>query len=121
MRDTTERLRDIQEAIARITKYTDLGRESFDQNELIQTWVVHHLEIIGEAVRAIPQDFKDQHSEIPWAQINRMRNILVHIYFGIDQDIVWQVVENDLSSLKVRIDALLSANKAEEDMQQDDE
>lgn len=121
MRDTAERLRDIQESIARIAKYTAQGRESFDQNELIQTWVIHHLEIIGEAVRAIPQDFKDQHPEIPWAQINRMRNILVHIYFGIDQDIIWQVVENDLPNLKVSIDALLSVNKAKEDMQQDDQ
>ncbi len=58
MRDVSERLRDIQEAITHITKYTDLGRQSFDQNELVQTWVVHHLEIIGEAARSIPQNSK---------------------------------------------------------------
>jgi uncharacterized protein with HEPN domain len=57
VRDTFERLRDIQEAITRITKYTNQGRDTFDENELVQTWVIHHLEIIGEAVRAIPQDF----------------------------------------------------------------
>jgi len=58
MRDVSERLRDIQEAIRQITKYTNLGRQSFDQNELVRIWVIHHLEIIGEAARSIPQEFK---------------------------------------------------------------
>ncbi len=66
MRDVAERLRDIQEAITRIMKYTNQGRHIFDQNELVQTWVIHHLEIIGEAIRSIPQDFKDSHPEISW-------------------------------------------------------
>ena len=50
MRDVSERLRDIQEVIRQITKYTNLGRQSFDQNELVRIWVIHHLEIIGEAL-----------------------------------------------------------------------
>ena len=111
MRDTFERLRDIQEAITRITKYTNQGRDAFDQNELVQTWVIHHLEIIGEAVRAIPQDFKDQHPEIPWRQITGMRNVLVHIYFGINRDRVWPVVEHDLPNLNPSIDALLNTGE----------
>ena len=80
----------------------------FDQNELIQTWVVHHLEIIGEAARAIPQDFRNLHPEISWRQINGMRNILVHHYFGINQDRVWAVVEQDLPVMKTSVDALLT-------------
>jgi uncharacterized protein with HEPN domain len=108
MRDSFERLQDIQEAIARIVKYTGQGRETFDQSEPVQSLVILHLINIGEAVRSIPPDFKDQHPEIPWAQINRMRNILVHIYFGIDLDIVWSVVENDLPILKSSIDAILN-------------
>ena len=111
MRDTFERLRDIQEAIARITKYTNQGRETFDQNELVQTWVIYHLEIIGEAVRAIPPDFKDQHPEIAWRQITGMRNVLVHVYFGINRDRVWAVVERDLPNLKTSIDALLNTGE----------
>lgn len=63
MRDTTERLRDIQEAINNITKYTSKGRQVFDEDELVQTWVIRHLEIIGEATRAIPQEFKARHPE----------------------------------------------------------
>jgi uncharacterized protein with HEPN domain len=58
MRDTNERLHDIQEAIDNINKYTNQGRERFDHDELVQTWVIRHMEIIGEAARAIPQDFK---------------------------------------------------------------
>ena len=111
MRDTYERLQDIQEAIIRIMKYTAQGRDAFDNDELVQTWVVHHLEIIGEAARAIPKDFKNQHPEILWTKISGMRNVLVHIYFGIDQDIVWEVVENDLPSLKTSIDAFLNARE----------
>ncbi len=111
MRNITKRLRDIQEAITRIMRYTNQGRQVFDQNELVQTWVIHHLEIIGEAARAIPQDFKNHHPEIPWGQISGMRNILVHIYFGIDQDIVWQVVERDLPILKTSIDTILNTEE----------
>ena len=113
MRDTTERLRDIQEAIIRIFKYTGAGRKAFDENELIQTWIIHHLEIIGEAARAIPQDFREQHPEIPWGQISGMRNILIHMYFGIDHDIVWAVVERDLPSLQKVVSAILDKDTSQ--------
>ena len=109
MRDVSERLRDIQEAITQITKYTYLGRQPFDQDELIRIWVIHHLEIIGEATRSIPQEFKNNHPEVPWNQISRMRNVLIHIYFGIDLDVVWEVVERDLPVLKFSVDALLTS------------
>jgi uncharacterized protein with HEPN domain len=69
--------------------------------------VFRHLEIIGEAARAIPQQFKEQHPDVPWRQINGMRNALIHMYFGIDQDVVWAVVENDLPVLKAQVDAVL--------------
>ncbi|MGZ6357283.1 MAG: HepT-like ribonuclease domain-containing protein [Ktedonobacteraceae bacterium] len=108
MRDVSERLRDIQEAIKQITKYTDSGRQSFDQNELVRIWVIHHLEIIGEAARSIPQEFKNSHPEVSWQQISRMRNVLIHIYFGVDTDIIWEVVQQDLPVLKSSIDALLA-------------
>jgi uncharacterized protein with HEPN domain len=114
MRDTNERLRDIQEAIAQIMKYTSSGRETFDQNELIQGWVILHLQNIGEAIRTIPPDFKNDHPEIPWAQISRMRNILVHIYFGINRDRVWSVVENDLPNLKTSVDTILNTGETTE-------
>jgi len=111
MREINERLRDIHEAIVRIEKYTQRGRTLFDQDELVQTWVIHHLEIIGEAARALPQDYRRTHPEVPWGQISGMRNILIHMYFGIDQDVVWAVVERDLPQLKSSIKAMLSEDK----------
>jgi uncharacterized protein with HEPN domain len=111
MREISERLQDIYEAISRIEKYTHSGREVFDQDELVQTWVIHHLEIIGEAARAIPQDYRRAHPELPWGQISGMRNILIHMYFGIDRDIVWTVVERDLPRLKSSINILLTEDK----------
>lgn len=79
MRDTFERLLDIQSSIEAIARYAEQGKEAFDESELIQTWVVRHLEIIGEAARAIPQDFKIKHPEIAWRQKNGMRTVIVHM------------------------------------------
>lgn len=107
MRDDRQRLLDIQEAIVQIEKYTHQGRAAFDQDELIQTWVVHHLQIIGEASRGISQPLRDQYPAVPWTKIVGMRNILVHLYFGIDEEIVWSVVEHDLPNLKLEIEAIL--------------
>ena len=110
MRDDRERMLDILEAIERIEKYTARGRSVFDEDELIQTWVLHHLQIIGEAVRALSPETTSRSDEIEWSKIIGMRNILVHNYFGIDTEIVWAVIENDLNSLKSIIQAHLAAN-----------
>jgi uncharacterized protein with HEPN domain len=107
MRDDRERLLDIIEAIERIEKYTARGRSAFDEDELIQTWVLYHLQIIGEAVRALSVETTSRADEIEWQKIVGMRNILVHNYFSIDTDIVWAVIENDLSTLKSVITAYL--------------
>ncbi|MGH8628923.1 MAG: HepT-like ribonuclease domain-containing protein [Gammaproteobacteria bacterium] len=107
MRGDRVRLLDIQEAIERIEKYARQGQEAFEQEELIQTWIVHHLQIIGEAARALSSDLKDQHPEMPWSKMIGMRNILVHDYFGIDVDVVWAVVERDLPDLKLQIETIL--------------
>ncbi|MBK9214173.1 MAG: DUF86 domain-containing protein [Chloracidobacterium sp.] len=110
MRDDRERLLDILEAIARIEKYTAHGRPVFDENELIQTWVLHHLQIIGEAVRALSPTTTSEVEEIEWQKIVGMRNILVHNYFSIDTDLVWAVIENDLQALKSKIQEFIKEN-----------
>ena len=109
MRDDRERLLDILEAIERIEKYTARGRNVFDEDELIQTWVLHHLQIIGEAVRALSPETTSESEDIEWSKILGMRNILVHNYFSIDTDIVWAVIENDLDALRSKIKAHLVA------------
>ena len=107
MRSERERLLDILEAIERIEKYAEEGKDAFESNELIQTWIVHHITIIGEAFRTLPDDFQAQYASVPWADIVGMRNILVHHYFGIDRDAVWSVVERDIPELKINIQTIL--------------
>jgi uncharacterized protein with HEPN domain len=107
MRDDSERLRDILEAIARIEKYASQGRNAVEPNELLQVWIVHHLQIIGEAVRSLSSATRTSYSQIPWSQIIAMRNILVHEYFGLDFDEVWATVERDLPELKRQVEIIL--------------
>ena len=108
MRSERERLVDILEAIERIEKYAALGKSSFENDELIQNWMVNHITIIGEACRGIPEDFRAYYSDVPWADIVAMRNLLVHHYFGIDIDAVWVVVERDIPELKQNIQLILN-------------
>ncbi len=103
MRDYNERLLDILEAIENIEKYASRGHEAFEHDELIQTWIVHHLQIIGEAASTLPESFREKYPEVPWSKIIGMRNILVHNYFGVDVDVVWAVVVNDIPDLKQKI------------------
>lgn len=107
MRSERERLLDILEAIERIEKYAEAGKDTFDSDELIQTWIVHHITIIGEACRSLSDDFQAHYANIPWADIIGMRNILVHHYFGIDTEAVWSVVERDIPELKLNIQLIL--------------
>lgn len=107
MRDAKERLLDIAESIDRIKKYTVQGRDVFDSDELVQTWIVHHLQIIGEAAARISSNFQESNQDIPWSKIIGMRNILVHNYFGIDTDVVWAVIENELPILEEKIKKIL--------------
>ncbi len=107
MRDDRERLLDLREAIERIEKYTAAGRAALERDELIQTWVIYHLQIIGEAARSLSPELRDRYPDVPWSQIIGMRNVLTHRYFGIDVDIVWSAVEHDLPQLKGNVDRML--------------
>ncbi len=107
MRDDRERLLDILEAIERIQKYASRGRKAFESDELLQTWIVHHIQIIGEAARKISDVLCTSHPEVPWPQIIAMRHVLVHDYFGIDVEEVWATVERDIPELKRQIKAIL--------------
>lgn len=107
MRDDRLLLHDIMEAIACIERHAEGGREVFDREELVQTWMVHYLQIIGEAARKISDELRSRYSSIPWARIIGMRNILVHDYFGVDLDEVWIAVERDLPALKADTESIL--------------
>ena len=78
MRSDRERLIDAVEAIERIDRHAAKGKEVFAREELVQTWVIHHLEILGEACRNLSDGLRNAHPEVPWTQIVGMRNILAH-------------------------------------------
>jgi len=107
MRDDREKLRDILEAIERINRYAIQGRQAFEQNELIQTWFIQNLQVIGEAARSLAPETREKYPAIPWTKMIGMRNILTHNYFEIDLDIVWVVIEQELPTLKQAIEAIL--------------
>lgn len=107
MRDPAERLRDVLEAIAAIERRADCTKQSFERDELLQTWFLRHLQIIGEATRALPEDVRAMAPEVPWHQIAGMRNVLVHGYFEVDTDLVWNTATRDLPALKPAVERLL--------------
>jgi len=95
---------DIQESIEKIEEYTEgITLEEFLKNTQIQDAVLRRLEIIGEAVRNLPDDFKKKHSGIPWNMISGMRNIVAHEYFGVNVKRVWKTIEKDIPELKNKI------------------
>ena len=100
-------LRDILTSIENIEKYSSRGMEEFSANELMQTWIVHQLQIIGEAASRISETFRANHREISWKQIIALRQILLHDSYGVNLATVWHSVEKELPSLKSRIEAVL--------------
>ena len=107
MRDDRVRLQDILDAIKRIDRYAKRGRRVFEDDELVHTWMIHHIQIIGEAANQLSAAFRKTHQQVPWPQIIKMRHVLVHDYLGIDLAEVWAVVERDLPTLKKQVSRLL--------------
>lgn len=82
-----------------VTKTRDLSREEYDADENLRLALIHLVQVIGEAARQVSHPFADMHPEVPWANIIGMRHKVVHDYLGVDEDIVWQVVTEDLPKL----------------------
>jgi uncharacterized protein with HEPN domain len=107
MRDDSERLQDVLAAIENIEKYTVQGFDAYFGDELIQVWIVHHIQIIGEAAARLSPEIRNQYPDIPWPDIVAMRNVLVHQYFGVDLQEIWDTVTTDLPMLKKEIQTIL--------------
>lgn len=106
-------IQDIIGSIEKIEKYTKgINKEKFFKEDKIQDAVMKRLEVIGEAVRNLPDDFRDEHPNIPWKQITGMRDVLIHDYFGINLERVWGTVKKDLPELKDKISKILEEIKS---------
>jgi len=77
------------------------------ENGMLQDAVIRNLEVIGEASKGLPESFRDQHEDIQWRKISALRNILAHAYFGIDNEIVWDLATKEIPLLQDRIRAIL--------------
>ena len=108
-RDPRLYLDEILESITQIETYTaGLTAEQYQGNQLVQDAVVRRLEIIGEAVKHLPAEIKEQHSEVPWKRIAGTRDVLIHEYFGVDVDLTWAVVKDSLPILRSQVTAILA-------------
>ncbi|MBI4036188.1 DUF86 domain-containing protein [Candidatus Daviesbacteria bacterium] len=107
-RELTLYLQDILTSILRIEDYT----KDFSLNDLENDWktidaVVRNLEILGEAARNIPEEAAEKYSDIPWGKMVSMRNKIIHEYFGVDLDILWKTIKEDLPVLKQQIEKII--------------
>ncbi len=111
-RDLILLLEDMLESALKIKRYTaNLDFESFINDEKTIDAVVRNFEIIGEAANRTDPDFSTINPEIEWKRIRGFRNRIVHDYFGIDYEIVWTIVENDIEELIDQIEILIKASQ----------
>ncbi len=94
-------------AVRRVEEYTASGREAFFQSPMVQDAVLRNLEIIGEAVKQLSPGLRARSPEVPWSRIAGMRDVLIHQYFGVDLDTVWNTVERRIPELASAAKGLL--------------
>jgi uncharacterized protein with HEPN domain len=109
MKDDRIYLLHVRDAIQHILEYTATGKEGFFADRKTQDAVVRNLEIIGEATKRVSTSLREAHPDISWKPIAGMRDKLIHDYFGINLQLVWDVVERDLPALKLKFTQLLES------------
>jgi len=101
-------LEDILTAIDKIERYVrGLDEPGFLDDDKTVDAVVRNLEIIGEASRQLPEAYRDAHADIPWHNMAGLRNRIVHDYIGIDLQMLWHIIQNEIPPLKSNIQSLL--------------
>ncbi|NTW33282.1 MAG: DUF86 domain-containing protein [Bacteroidetes bacterium] len=107
-RDNFILLEDIAEAIAKVLKYTkNMNYDAFLADVKTQDAVYRNFEVIGEAANQITEDFKNTYPEIEWKKLSGLRNRIIHEYFGVDNEIIWNIIQSKIEDFKISIDDIL--------------
>lgn len=109
MRSDRLLLQDVLDAISIVEQYTPHTRGAFDTDPPVQSHLLRYIQIIGEAVARLSLELKAQHPQVPWRQIAAMRNAIVHAYFRIDWNEVWNTAARDVPILRPLIEAVLQS------------
>ena len=101
-------IQDIKECIEQIDKFVGtMALEEFKADEKTSSAVVRKLEIIGEATKNVPKEIRQKYKELPWSDMARMRDKIIHSYFVVDYEVVWKTIKERLPEIKPKIDAIL--------------
>ena len=104
---------DMKACCERVSEYTSgLNREEFLNRRLVYDATLRNLELLGEAARNVPEEARVLAPDIPWRRLVGMRNVLIHGYLGIDDDIIWDIVSNEVGKLLGALEKLESENPA---------
>lgn len=105
-------VRDMLACCDKVMTYTDgLSRESFDERGMAFDAVVRNLELLGEAAAQLPEDVRSRAPDIEWRKLIGLRNVLIHGYFGVDEDILWDLVQNKVRPLKEALEAFATRER----------
>ena len=107
-RQVEDSLQDMLEAARRIRLYTEnTAFEQFEKDFKTQDAVLRNLEVLGEATKNIPEDFRYEYPDLPWSEMARTRDVLIHHYFGVNLDIVWGIAELELPKVITELELIL--------------
>lgn len=106
MKDNKVYLIHINECLEKIELYLVNGRSDFFEKQIVQDAVLRNLEIMGESIKQLPQEWKDSEPQIEWVRIGDFRNVLAHDYLGVDLETVWSIIENYLPDLRQAINRM---------------
>lgn len=107
MKDPRIFLVDILERARRVERFTAAGRAAFEESDMVQDAVLRNLEVIGEAAKRVPEEYRTRWPQVPWRRMAGLRDVLIHAYQDVESERVWEVCERDIPALRARIETIL--------------